>query len=118
MTQVVLTFDPSLGHLFHNFPLLSFLPCAPVRYVPGPVYRYLSLPDAPYDSYGRALVAPYAIRKIEACIVKKSQLKVVVAHPKFVQNFIKSDTKIIGVNTRDPLGGGSRAFRDRPCGSG
>ncbi len=104
MTQVVLTFDPSLGHLFHNFPLLSFLPCAPVRYVPGPIYRYLSLPDAPYDQMGRAVLAPYAIRKIEACLVKKSKLKVVVAHPRFVQNFIKADTKIIGVNTMDPLG--------------
>ncbi|GBC68841.1 hypothetical protein HRbin01_00527 [archaeon HR01] len=104
MTEVVLTFDPSLGHLFHNFPLLSFLPCAPVRYVPGPIYRYLSLPDAPYDEYGRAVLAPYAIRKIEACLVKKSKLKVVVAHPRFVHHFIKSDTKIIGVNTMDPLG--------------
>ncbi|MEM4374309.1 MAG: radical SAM protein [Nitrososphaerota archaeon] len=104
MTQVVLTFDPSLGHLFHNFPLLSFLPCAPVRYVPGPVYRYLSLPDTPHDQFGRAVLAPYAIRKIEACLVKKSKLKVVVAHPRFVHNFIKADTKVIGVNTMDPLG--------------
>ncbi|MCS6784078.1 MAG: B12-binding domain-containing radical SAM protein [Candidatus Caldarchaeum sp.] len=104
MVQVVLTFDPSLGHRFHDFPLLSFLPCAPVKFVPGPVYYYLSLPDTPYDPLGRAVLAPYAIRKIEACLVKKSQLEVVVAHPRFVSRFIGPDTKIIGVNTMDPLG--------------
>jgi radical SAM superfamily enzyme YgiQ (UPF0313 family) len=104
MTEVVLTFDPSLGHRFHDFPLLSFLPCAPVRYVPGPVYHYLSLPDVPYDSAGRALLAPYAVRKLEACLVKRSRFKTVVAHPRFVGNFIGPDTKIVGVNTMDPLG--------------
>ncbi|MDW7978411.1 MAG: radical SAM protein, partial [Candidatus Caldarchaeum sp.] len=104
MVEVVLTFDPSLGHRFHDFPLLSFLPCAPVKFVPGPVYHYLSLPDAPYDHAGRALLAPYAIRKIEACLVKKSKLKTAVAHPRFVSRFIGPDTKIIGVNTMDPLG--------------
>ena len=104
MTQVVLTFDPSLGHQFHNFPLLSFLPCAPVRYVPKPIYYYLSLPDSPVDEYGRAILAPYAIRKIEACLKKKSKLDVVVAHPKYVERFITSDTRVIGVNTMDPLG--------------
>ncbi|MDW8084601.1 MAG: hypothetical protein RMI49_05325, partial [Candidatus Caldarchaeum sp.] len=104
MVRVVLTFDPSLGHRYHDFPLLSFLPCAPVRYVPAPIYHYLSLPDTPYDSVGRAVLAPYAIRKIEACLVKKSRLGAVVAHPRFVSRFIGPDTKIIGVNTMDPLG--------------
>ncbi|MEM0349087.1 MAG: radical SAM protein [Candidatus Caldarchaeum sp.] len=104
MVQVVLTFDPSLGHRFHDFPLLSFLPCAPVKFIPSPIYHYLSLPDVPFDEAGRALLAPYAIRKIEACLVKKSKLQVVVAHPKLVSRFIGPDTKIIGVNTMDPLG--------------
>ncbi len=104
MVEVVLTFDPSLGHTFHDFPLLSFLPCAPVRYVPAPIYRYLSLPDVPYDTVGRALLAPYAIRKIEACLVKKSKLKTVVAHPRFISRFIGPETKVIGISTMDPLG--------------
>jgi len=104
MTQVVLTFDPSLGHLFHNFPLLSFLPCAPVRFVPPPVYYYLSAPDAPHDAAGRAILAPYGIRKVEACLRSKSKLQVEVAHPRYLENFIKSDTKIVAVATMDPLG--------------
>jgi len=104
MTEIVLTFDPSLGHLYHNFPLLSFLPCAPVRFVPPPVYYYLSNPDAPSDEYGRAILAPYGIRKVEAAIRKFSKLRCEVAHPKHIERFIDKDTRIIGVNTMDPLG--------------
>ncbi|MEM4239474.1 MAG: hypothetical protein QXP49_07215, partial [Nitrososphaerota archaeon] len=104
MTEIVLTFDPSLGHMYHNFPLLSFLPCAPVRFVPPPIYYYLSNPDTPSDDYGRAILAPYGIRKVEASLKKFSKLRCEVAHPKHIERFISSDTKIIGVNTMDPLG--------------
>ncbi len=104
MADIILTFDPSLGHQFHNFPLLSFLPCAPVRYVPAPVYNYLALPDTPADEYGRAILAPYAVRKIEAALKKRSKFNVVVAHPKHIERFITRETKIIAVNTMDPLG--------------
>lgn len=104
MADIVLTFDPSLGHMYHNFPLLSFLPCAPVRFVPPPIYYYLSNPDAPSDEYGRAILAPYGIRKVEASLKKCSKLRCEVAHPRHIERFIGSDTKIIGVNTMDPLG--------------
>ena len=104
MTEIVLTFDASLGHMYHNFPLLSFLPCAPVRFVPPPIYYYLSNPDTPSDDYGRAILAPYGIRKVEASLKKFSKLRCEVAHPKHIERFISSDTKIIGVNTMDPLG--------------
>lgn len=116
MTEVVLTFDPSLGHMFHNFPLLSFLPCAPVRYVPPPIYSYLSKPDVPADEYGRALLAPYGIRKLEACLRKKSRLRTEVAHPRHLERHIREDTKIIAVNTMDPLGIGPLTIMFNNCG--
>ncbi|MCS7117709.1 MAG: B12-binding domain-containing radical SAM protein [Thaumarchaeota archaeon] len=104
MTNIVLTFDPSLGHQFHNFPLLSFLPCAPVRFVPPPIYYYLAKPDVPADEYGRAILAPYGIRKLEACLYRRTRYSVVVAHPNHLDRHIGSDTKVIGINTMDPLG--------------
>ncbi len=116
MTQVVLTYDPSLGHMFHNFPLLSFLPCAPVRYVPPPIYRYLSKPDVPADGYGRAVLAPYGIRKIEACLKTKSKLRAEVVHPNYLDRHIREDTKIIAVNTMDPLGIGPLTIMFNNCG--
>lgn len=104
MANIVLTFDPSLGHQFHNFPLLSFLPCAPVRFVPPPIYYYLAKPDVPADEYGRAVLAPYGIRKVEACLYKRTRYSVVVAHPNHLDRHISSETKVIGINTMDPLG--------------
>ncbi|MEM4298392.1 MAG: radical SAM protein, partial [Nitrososphaerota archaeon] len=116
MTQVVLTYDPSLGHMFHNFPLLSFLPCAPVRYVPPPIYKYLSKPDVPADEYGRSILAPYGIRKIEACLKTKSKLRAEVIHPNHMDRHITEDTKIIAVNTMDPLGIGPLTIMFNNCG--
>ncbi len=116
MVQVVLTFDPSLGHMFHNFPLLSFLPCAPVRYVPPPVYRYLSKPDVRADEYGRAVLAPYGIRKVEACLRLRSRLRAEVIHPNHLDRHIRGDTKIIAVNTMDPLGIGPLSLMFNNCG--
>ncbi|MCS7095239.1 MAG: B12-binding domain-containing radical SAM protein [Thaumarchaeota archaeon] len=104
MANIVLTFDPSLGHQFHNFPLLSFLPCAPVKYVPPPVYYYLSKPDVPFDESGRAILATYGVRKVEACLFRRTRYSVVVAHPYHLDKHINSETKIIGINTMDPLG--------------
>ncbi|MCS7146112.1 MAG: radical SAM protein [Nitrososphaerota archaeon] len=116
MTQVVLTFDPSLGHMFHNFPLLSFLPCAPVRFVPPPIYRYLSRPEVPADEYGRAILAPYGIRKLEACLKKRSTLRAEVVHPKYLERHIREDTELIAVNTMDPLGIGPLTIMFNNCG--
>ncbi|MEM0444821.1 MAG: radical SAM protein [Nitrososphaerota archaeon] len=116
MTEVVLTFDPSLGHMFHNFPLLSFLPCAPVRFVPPPIYRYLSLPEVPVDEHGRAILAPYGIRKVEACLKMRSKLRAEVVHPKYLDRHIREDTKLIAVNTMDPLGIGPLTIMFNNCG--
>jgi radical SAM superfamily enzyme YgiQ (UPF0313 family) len=116
MVQVVLTFDPSLGHMFHNFPLLSFLPCAPVKYVPPPIYRYLSKPDVGADEYGRAVLAPYGIRKVEACLRLRSRLRTELVHPNHLDRHIREDTKIIAVNTMDPLGIGPLSLMFNNCG--
>jgi radical SAM superfamily enzyme YgiQ (UPF0313 family) len=104
MTNIVLTFDPSLGHMFRNFPLLSFLPCAPVRFVPPPIYYYLAQPTVPADEHGRAVLAPYGIRKLEASLKGRTKYTVEVAHPDHLEKHIREDTKVIGVNTMDPLG--------------
>lgn len=104
MVEIVLTYDRTLGRAFHNQPLLNFLPCAPVKFVPWPVYDYLSAPEYPPDMYGRATLAPYSIRKIEASLKRSGNSAVVVAHPDYVGNFVDEDTKIIGVTTMDPLG--------------
>jgi len=104
MVKYVLLSDTTLTHEYRGFPLLQFLPCAPVSLVPRPVYSYLKGPPPRHEN-GRASVAPYAVRKIEAALLKEHKPEdVVVPHESFLENFIREDTEIIGVNTMDPLG--------------
>jgi len=102
--RIVLTSDPSLTSTFRNIPLLDFLPCAPVETVPKFIYKILDtqLPDRG----GMLIQAPYAIRKVEAALIKDGFKRedIIVAHPKKIEKFIDEKTTIVGVNTMDPYG--------------
>jgi len=102
--RIVLTSDPSLTSTFREIPLLDFLPCAPVENVPKFIYRILDT-QLPEEN-GKLIQAPYAIRKIEAALLKDGFKKeeVVVAHPKKIEKFLDEKTTIVGVNTMDPYG--------------
>jgi radical SAM superfamily enzyme YgiQ (UPF0313 family) len=119
MAKYVLVSDPSLSREYNNFPLLDFLPSAPSGLVPEFLYGFLKGKRTP-DSDGRAVLAPYALRKLEsALLTRNSSEEVVVAHEDFATSPIKDDTEIVGVYTMDPLGLGpltmsfSVLFRDR-----
>ncbi len=105
MTKFVLVSDSTLSYEYRNFPLLDFLPCAPGQAIPGPVYRFLKGPAPPAHPNGEAVFAPYALRKVEAALLRKFPKKdVAVAHEDYLDRFITDDTKVIGVSTMDPLG--------------
>lgn len=105
MTKFVLISDSTLSYEYRNFPLLDFLPCAPGRAVPERVYKFLKGPAPPVLPNGAAQYAPYALRKLEAALLRKYDRKdVVVAHEDYLSNFITDDTEIIGITTMDPLG--------------
>jgi radical SAM superfamily enzyme YgiQ (UPF0313 family) len=104
MAKYVLVSDPSLSREYNNFPLLDFLPCAPSGPVPEVLYNFLKGRRTPDDN-GRAVLAPYALRKLEAALLAKHPREdVVIAHEDFAASFVKDDTEIIGVYTMDPLG--------------
>ncbi|MGC8699883.1 MAG: B12-binding domain-containing radical SAM protein [Candidatus Micrarchaeia archaeon] len=107
MTRFVLIADPSLNASYRYFPLLDFLPSAPVEGVPRPIYKFLQ--GKPYDPLpdGSISITSYALRKIEAALLKRfPRNEVVVAHEAYLDKFIKDDTEVIGVDTMDPLGTG------------
>lgn len=104
MAKYVFVSDPSLSREYNNFPLLDFLPCAPSGVVPEFLYNYLKGERTPDDN-GRAVLAPYALRKLEsALLARHKREEVVIAHEDFATSFIKDDTEIIAVYTMDPLG--------------
>jgi radical SAM superfamily enzyme YgiQ (UPF0313 family) len=104
MAKYVLVSDPTLSRDYHGFPLLDFITCAPTRYVPTWLYEFLAGRQLPHYN-GRARLAPYALRKVEAGLLARyGPNEVVVAHPQYAHLFIRDDTKIVGVHTMDPVG--------------
>ncbi len=104
MARFVLVSDTSLTAPFRNFPLLQFLPSAP-NSVPASIYYFLKGKPFPTLPNGEAKYAPYAVRKLEAALLKRFRREdVVVAHQDYVEKFITDDTEVIGVSTMDPLG--------------
>ncbi len=107
MTKIVLISDSTLSYEYRNFPLLDFLPSAPSRGVPEAIYKFLRGPAPPALPSGELKYAPYALRKLEASLLREfKKEEVVVAHEDYLQNFIRDDTAIVGISTMDPLGTG------------
>ena len=104
--KIILTTDRTLMSKYRNIPLGNFLGCVPADIVPKPIFDFLAPPEPPLDKRGEARVAPYGLRKIEAALLRNNYTRkdVVVVHPDYIHNFIKEDTRIIGVYTMDPFG--------------
>jgi radical SAM superfamily enzyme YgiQ (UPF0313 family) len=104
MVRYVLVSDSTLARNYRSVPLLDFLASAPTSALPGSIYRFLKGPPPPSDD-GKAALAPYAIRKLEASVlVNHKRDEVVVAHEDHIAEFVDDDTELIGVSTMDPLG--------------
>ena len=104
MAKYVFVSDTTLSREYSNFPLLDFLPCAPSGTVPRLIYEFLK-GKAPATEGGRAAVSPYALRKLEAALLRRhTPDEVVIAHEDHIEKFIKQDTEVVGVYTMDPLG--------------
>ena len=104
MARYVLVSDTTLSHNYRSVPLLDFLASAPTSALPGPIYSFLKGPPPPSHN-GRAYLAQYAMRKLEAALLREHPPSdVVVAHEDHIEDFVDDDTEIIGVSTMDPLG--------------
>ena len=104
MARFVLVSDSTLARNYRSVPLLDFLASAPTDVLPDRIYNFLKGPPPPSRD-GRAVLAPYATRKLEASALKffKND-EVAVAHEDHIADFVDDDTEIIGVSTMDPLG--------------
>ncbi len=105
MARFVLLSDTTLLREYHKFPLLDFLPCSPTTLVPKFVYNYLKSKPPQSSPDGRAVLSPYAVRKIEAALLQRfTKEQVVVPAEDRIESFIDADTEIISIYTMDPLG--------------
>ena len=104
MARYVLVADSTLARNYRSVPLLDFLASAPTGILPNSFYSFLKGPPPPAVG-GKAAIAPYSLRKLEAAVLKDHPREdVVVAHEDHIQDFVDDDTELIGVTTMDPLG--------------
>ena len=104
MARYVLVSDTTLSRNYRGVPLLDFLASAPTGAFPHSIYTFLRGPP-PDAEGGRAVLAPYATRKLEAALLKgASRNDVVVAQEDHISEFVDEDTEVVGVSTMDPLG--------------
>jgi radical SAM superfamily enzyme YgiQ (UPF0313 family) len=103
--RYLLVSDTTLTHDYRNFPLLDFLPCAPVNTVPKPIYQFLKGNGPPMLADGQAALAPYSIRKVESSLLSRfPETDVAVPHDDRIESFVTADTEVIALTTMDPLG--------------
>ncbi len=103
MVRVVLTADRTLTGEFHHIPLLDFFSCAPVEKTPKFLYDFLTGQVPTHD--GILVRAPYPLRKLEAGLLRGYKPnEIAVVHSDYVHKYIDEDTRIVAINTMDPLG--------------
>jgi len=106
MPEIVLTADRALFTDFSDMSFLGFGLCLPYRLVPKIIqYKFLS-PKVPADREHRAKIAPYALSKLEAALLRSgfSRESVIITPPEHLEHVIDKETKVVGVHVVDPLG--------------
>ncbi len=102
MYDVVLTADRGSFTDYNGSSVLGYVACMPYRLVPRLFMDKFFTPPMKTDKEGKALFAPYALRKIEAVLVN-SGFSVAVVPPEKLSKFAK-ETKVIGFTVHDPFG--------------
>lgn len=100
--DVILTADRGSFTDYGGSSVLGYVACMPYRLVPRFFMDRFFTPKMPTDSEGKALYAPYALRKVEA-ILLDSGFNVAVVPPENISRFA-SKTKVIGLSAHDPFG--------------
>ncbi len=102
--EVVLTADRTLSSAYNGSMFIGFAACFP-RVLPRWLYTRLFCPPQPRRK-GTLDMAPCGLRKIEAALLRSglSGSSIAIAHPDKLAKAVGPETKVIGINTSDPLG--------------
>ena len=107
-TKIVLTASATEMSEFGNSQFVAFVG----GFASGPVPRWLTrkflYPPVERTAEGRAKVAPYGLRKVEAILLRNgfTEQDVAVVHPADLNQFIGPNTKAVGISSMDPTGMG------------
>ncbi|MGM0444010.1 MAG: B12-binding domain-containing radical SAM protein [Fibrobacterota bacterium] len=104
--RIILTCDRTMASDYHGLLFLGFSACLPTGTLPDWLYYPLFCPNAPADSEGRLLRAPYGLRKIEAALHRSGFTSddVAVIHPDHINSAVDDTTEVLAISSNDPLG--------------
>jgi len=105
--KIVLTSPATEMSDYRKSPFIAFSASfSKPRIVPRGFLIRALYPPVPRDSEGRAIYAPYGLRKIEAVLLREGfgENEVAVVHPDNLDKFIGPETKVLAVSSMDPLG--------------
>jgi hypothetical protein len=103
--KVVLTADRTLFTDYGECEVCGFIVCLPKRFIPDFFLHSVLCPRL-RSKDGRAVLAPYSLRKVEAYLLANGfdETEVVVAPPDDLDSVIGPNTRVIGITTVDPMG--------------
>lgn len=104
--KIVLTAPESeMSHFKHN-PFMAFSASFPTAMLPFSLFhKFLRTPMEKHPD-GRAVFAPYGLRKLEATLIENGfkESDIAVVHPAELDRFVGSETRAVGISSMDPLG--------------
>ena len=106
--KIVLTASATEMSEFGNSQFVAFVGGFASGPVPKWLIRKYLYPPVERTPEGRAKVAPYGLRKVEAILLKNgfSEKDVAVVHPADLDKFVGPNTKAVGISSMDPNGMG------------
>jgi len=107
-TKIVLTASATEMSEFGNSQFGAFVGGFAMGPIPKWLTRKFLYPPVERTSDGRAQVAPYGLRKVEAILLENgfTEQDVAVVAPADLDNFIGPNTRAVGISSMDPTGMG------------
>ena len=101
---VVLSSDRGSFSDYSRSSALGYFCCMPSRLVPRILMDHLFSPPMEVEGGPEARTAPYALRKVEAALLRHGVPDVVVVPPEHLTAAIGPGTRVVGLSLHDPFG--------------
>ena len=102
--RVVLTSDRGSFSEYSRSSALGYVCCLPSRLVPRFFMDHFFAPPVETNHGPAALTAPYALRKVEAALLREGIPDVIVVPPERLDGAIGPRTRVVGLTAHDPFG--------------
>jgi len=102
--EIVLTADRGSFTDYGGSSAMGYVACMPYRLVPRIFMDKIFTPPVKVDKEGKAVYAPYALRKVEATLIHHGFSDVAVVPPEYIEKSVSEKTKVVGISVHDPLG--------------